>query len=85
LRGTAFGLYNVVKGTSFFVSNVVFGFLWDNYNLITAALYSIILSTAAIIGMFVFVRRFSIKKSIVIACCCCDYYYSPLVFSFFFC
>jgi MFS-type transporter involved in bile tolerance (Atg22 family) len=62
LRGTAFGLYNVVIGAGFFVSNISFGFLWDNYNLIIAALYSIVLSTAAIIGMFVFIRIFSINK-----------------------
>jgi MFS family permease len=62
LRGTAFGVYNVVLGTSFFVSNVVFGFLWDNYNLNAAVLYSIVLTSAAIIGMFVFISRFSINK-----------------------
>jgi MFS family permease len=62
LRGTAFGVYNVVLGTSFFVSNVVFGFLWDNYNLNTAVVYSIVLTFAAIIGMFVFIRRFSVNK-----------------------
>jgi MFS family permease len=62
LRGTAFGVYNVVLGTSFFVSNVVFGFLWDNYNLNAAVAYSIILTSAAIIGMFVFISRFSINK-----------------------
>jgi MFS family permease len=62
LRGTAFGVYNVVLGTSFFVSNVVFGFLWDNYNLNAAVVYSIGLTSAAIIGMFVFIKRFSINK-----------------------
>jgi MFS family permease len=62
LRGTAFGIYNLVLGTSFFVSNVIFGFLWDNYNLITAAVYSIVLSSTAIIGMFIFLRKFSINK-----------------------
>jgi MFS family permease len=62
LRGTAFGVYNVVLGTSYFVSNVVFGFLWDNYNLSTAIAYSIVLTSAAIIGMFVFINKFSINK-----------------------
>jgi MFS family permease len=62
LRGTAFGVYNVVLGTSFFVSNVVFGFLWDNYNLSTAVVYSIALTSAAIIGLFVFIKRFSVNK-----------------------
>ena len=62
LRGTAFGVYNVILGTSFFVSNVVFGFLWDNYNLSTAVVYSIVLSSAAITGMYVFIKRFSVNK-----------------------
>src|SRR5918999_2071699 len=57
LRGTAFGVYNVVLGTSFFVSNVVFGFLWDNYNLSTAVVYSIVLTSVAITGMSVFIKR----------------------------
>ena len=28
LRGTAYGLYNVVAGITFFAANLVFGFLW---------------------------------------------------------
>jgi MFS-type transporter involved in bile tolerance (Atg22 family) len=59
LRGTAFGLYNVVVGTSFFISNITFGFLWDNYNLSTAISYSIIFTSTAIIGMFAFVKKIS--------------------------
>jgi MFS family permease len=62
LRGTAFGVYNVILGTSFFVSNVVFGFLWDNYNLSTAVVYSIVLTSAAITGMSVFIKRLSVNK-----------------------
>ena len=41
------------------VVNVFFGFLWDNYNLNMATLYSIILSIVAIIGMVVFLRKYS--------------------------
>ena len=33
LRGTAYGLYNVIAGITFFVANVAFGFLWDNLSL----------------------------------------------------
>jgi MFS family permease len=62
LRGTAFGVYNVILGTSFLVSNVVFGFLWDNYNLSTAVVYSIVLTSAAITGMSVFIKRLSVNK-----------------------
>jgi MFS family permease len=58
LRGTAYGLYNVVIGTAFFVANVIFGFLWDNYSLDTAVSYSIIMTVAAISGMFIFIRRY---------------------------
>jgi MFS family permease len=58
LRGTAYGLYNVVIGTTFFVANVVFGFLWDNYSLDTAISYSIIMTVAAISGMFIFIMRY---------------------------
>ena len=60
LRGTAFGLYNVVVGTSFFISNITFGFLWDNYNLGTAISYSIIFTSTAIIGMFAFVKKYRV-------------------------
>jgi MFS family permease len=62
LRGTAFGLYNVVVGTSFFISNITFGFLWDNYNLSTAISYSIIFTSTAIIGMFAFVKKYPVSK-----------------------
>lgn len=58
LRGTAYGLYNVVIGTTFFVANVVFGFLWDNYSLTVAVSYSVITTIAAISGMFMFIRRY---------------------------
>lgn len=58
LRGTAFGLYNLVVGVTFFVSNVVFGFLWDNHGLSSAVLYSVGITTAAIFGMLVFVRKY---------------------------
>jgi MFS family permease len=59
LRGTAYGLYNVVIGITFFVANIVFGFLWDSYGLHTAVYYSIIVTVTAISGMFIFIRRYS--------------------------
>jgi MFS family permease len=58
LRGTAYGLYNVVIGMTFFVANVVFGFLWDNFTLTTAVSYSMITAIAAICVMFMFIRRY---------------------------
>lgn len=65
LRGTAFGVYNLVLGASFFVSNVVFGFLWDNYNLNTAVIYSIVFTSIAIIGMSVFIKKFPTNKALI--------------------
>lgn len=58
LRGTAFGLFNIVIGVSFFISNVIFGFLWDSYNFSFAALYSVVLSLLAIAGMFIFLKKY---------------------------
>jgi MFS family permease len=59
LRGTAYGLYNVVMGITFFAANLVFGFLWDNYGLDIAVYYSMFLTISAISGMLVFIRRYS--------------------------
>jgi MFS family permease len=62
LRGTAFGLFYIVIGTCFFISNVTFGFLWDSYNFNFAALYSAVLSLAGIIGMIAFMEKYSESK-----------------------
>ena len=59
LRGTAYGLYNVVMGITFFAANLVFGFLWDNYGLNIAVYYSMFLTISAISGMLIFIRRYS--------------------------
>jgi MFS family permease len=59
LRGTAYGLYNVIIGITFFAANVVFGFLWDNYSLQTAVYYSTSVTIAAISGMLIFIGRYS--------------------------
>jgi MFS family permease len=58
LRGTAFGLYNLIIGSCFFASNVLFGYIWDNYSLVLATTYSMILTIAAISGMLVFLRKY---------------------------
>jgi MFS family permease len=62
LRGTAYGIYNVIIGTGFFASNVMFGFLWDRYSLNIAVLYSAVLALTAIIGMVIFVTKFPASK-----------------------
>jgi MFS family permease len=59
LRGTAYGLYNVVAGTTFFVANVVFGYLWDNFSLTAAVSYSMITAIVAVVGMFMFIKSYS--------------------------
>lgn len=59
LRGTAFGLYNLVVGVCFFASNVVFGFLWDSFSLAAAVSYSVVISLAAISGMAIFIRKYA--------------------------
>jgi len=63
LRGTAYGIYNVVIGSGFFVSNVVFGFLWDQYSLAIAVYYSMAFALAAIIGMIVFIGKFPVAPA----------------------
>ena len=63
LRGTAYGLYSLVIGVCFFVSNITFGFIWDNYNINMAVTYSVSLSFCAIIGMIVFIKRYSTLKT----------------------
>jgi MFS-type transporter involved in bile tolerance (Atg22 family) len=59
MRGTAFGLYNLVIGTTFFTGNILFGFLWDDFSLKAAISYSLIPVIASIIGMYVFTKKFS--------------------------
>jgi len=58
-RGTAYGLYSLVVGVCFFASNITFGFIWDNYSINMAVTYSVSLSLCGIIGMIVFIRRYS--------------------------
>jgi MFS family permease len=57
LRGTAYGLYYLVVGSAFFVSNAVVGSLWEYFGSSVASSYSIALSAIAIVAMTVFVRK----------------------------
>ncbi len=57
LRGTVYGLYYLVVGLCYLVANVVVGALWQTTGPAASATYSIILSTAAIIGMMLFTTR----------------------------
>ena len=63
MRGTAYGLYYLVAGVTFFVANVVFGFLWDAYTLNIAVTYSLVLSVGAILGMFVFIKGYAKRNN----------------------
>jgi MFS family permease len=51
LRGTAYGLYNMVIGFSFLAANLAFGFLLDTSGIGAAATYSIITSAVAMAAM----------------------------------
>ena len=55
LRGTAYGLYYLVVGSCFLVANTVVGMLWEYHGSSTAAMYSLALSSLAIISMLVFI------------------------------
>lgn len=58
LRGTAFGMYNLIIGIAFFASNITFGFLWDAFSLNTALSYSSITTIIASIGLIIFMKKF---------------------------
>jgi MFS family permease len=57
LRGTAYGIYYLIVGSAFFVSNAVVGSLWEYFGSSVASTYSITLSVIAILAMMLFVRK----------------------------
>jgi MFS family permease len=57
VRGTAYGLYYLLVGSAFFVSNAVVGALWDAFGSSVAASYSVTLSAVAILAMLLFVQK----------------------------
>lgn len=58
-RGTAFGFYGLIVGVCLLIGNITFGFLWDNYNVNIALLYSLSFSALAIISLFIFIKNSS--------------------------
>ncbi len=56
LRGTAYGVYYLVVGSAFFISNAVVGTLWEHFGSSVAAAYSVVLSYLAIIIMLLFLK-----------------------------
>jgi MFS family permease len=61
-RGTAFGFYGLIIGICLLIGNVTFGFLWDNYDVSIALLYSLSLSILAIISLFSFIKSYLNEK-----------------------
>lgn len=57
LRATAYGTYYLVEGGAYFISNAVFGMLWEYVDVTTACSFSLIMSAIGIIGMIVFFRK----------------------------
>jgi len=57
LRGTAYGVYYLIIGSAFFVSNAVVGSLWEYFGSSIASAYSIITSITAIVFMILFLNR----------------------------
>jgi MFS family permease len=57
LIGTAYGIYYLIVGSAFFVSNAVVGSLWEYFGSSLASAYSIITSIIAIAFMILFLKR----------------------------
>ncbi len=56
LKGTAYGIYYLVVGISFFIANTVVGRLWATQGLAASTTYSGALALIAILGMVLFTR-----------------------------
>lgn len=59
LRGTAYGIYNLIIGSTFFIGNVVFGYLWDIHGLNVAIWFSSIFVISGLLGMAFFYKRYA--------------------------
>ena len=57
LMGTAYGIYYLIVGSAFFVSNAVFGSLWEYFGASMASAYSIVTSVVAVIFMILFLYK----------------------------
>lgn len=61
MRGTAYGIYYLIVGLSFFVSNAIVGWLWNSYGSFLASIYSISTTAMSLILMGFFLRDDSRK------------------------
>jgi MFS family permease len=57
LRGTAYGVYYLIIGSAFFVSNAIVGSLWEYFGSSVATTYSIVTSAVAILAMILFIGK----------------------------
>jgi MFS family permease len=57
LRGTAYGVYYLIVGSAFFVSNAMVGSLWEYFGSSVASTYSIVTSVIAILAMMLFIEK----------------------------
>ena len=57
-RGTAFGFYGLIIGICLLIGHIIFGFLWDNYDISIAVFYSLTLSLLTIIFMLSLIKKF---------------------------
>jgi MFS-type transporter involved in bile tolerance (Atg22 family) len=64
LRGTAYGLYNLVAGICLFISNITFGYIWDAYSITVAVIYSLFFSLCAIGGILYLLKNIHIRQMI---------------------
>jgi MFS family permease len=55
--GTAYGVYYLVVGSAFFVSNTVVGYLWQSQGLWASSAYSVALCLAAFLGLSLFTKN----------------------------
>jgi MFS family permease len=56
VAATAYGIYYLAVGISFFVANTVVGSLWESQGIWASSLYSGTLATIAILGMLIYNR-----------------------------
>ncbi|RJS81566.1 MFS transporter [Candidatus Bathyarchaeota archaeon] len=57
LRGTGYGLYYLVAGSSFLIANTLVGFLWERIGIEAVTAYSTATTVSAIVGMTFLARR----------------------------
>lgn len=51
LKGTAYGVYYLVVGSCFFISNSAVGFLWQGYGVWASSIYSVAFASLAAVGL----------------------------------